>query len=242
MIARLWGTICDAWEMFHCPRLDVHLRIGAAKENDPFYAHTVQAFYKETHQSHGKMPLLRRWRYGVATCVLPPSNDKYFGNIEASGRRNVRKALRSGAVFRKIDFNNHLAEISEIRTSTDERQGALTEDLLSGVVESSHNPPSLANVHDYPFFGVFAGEKLVAYAQCLVAGDVCMLEHILGHYDYLGDGVVPLLVTGIAEHCYKTYPRIKFYTYGTFFGASLSMRRFKKKFGFLPHTVTWILE
>ena len=213
--------------------------VSETEGNDPFYRRAVENFYRETRRRHAKMPLVRRLRYGVAMCALPGTFDEYMGIIEASGRRNVKKAKRLGYRFEVIDFNAHLDDIAAIRTSTTVRQGRVSDELLSGRVEPCRNPPSRSRIHDYVYFGVLKERRLVAYAQCFIVGEACLLEHILGHYELLSDGIVPLLVTGIAHHCLGTYPQVKYYVYGTFFGATPTLRRFKKKFAFLPHTVKW---
>src|SRR5262249_38502859 len=51
-----------------------------------------------------------------------------------------------------------------------------------------------------------------------------------------------LLILEVAREIYASYPTVKYYAYGTYFGASESMRRFKRKFLFYPHRVTWKLE
>ena len=89
--------------------------------------------------------------------------------------------------------------------------------------------------------GVLRDGVLYAYAACLIAGELCAIEQIFGDADRQSDGVVPMLITGIAETLYREHPRVKYYTYDTFFGAGVSLRRFKKKFKFLPHVVQWEL-
>ncbi len=68
-----------------------------------------------------------------------------------------------------------------------------------------------------------------------------MVEQIYGHAKYQADGVVPLLIIGMAQDIMENHERVKFYGYGSFYGAGITMRRFKRKFGFLPKRVTWRL-
>ena len=104
-------------------------------------------------------------------------------------------------------------------------------------------PKSISDIHDYPYFGIFnADNKLVAYASGIVAGELMEVEHIYGHSDFQSDGVVPMLYISIAGYVMEKFPRVKYYCYGTFFGASPSLQRFKKKFKFLPHRVSWVLK
>jgi RimJ/RimL family protein N-acetyltransferase len=46
----------------------------------------------------------------------------------------------------------------------------------------------------------------------------------------------------IAEDLYASYPSVKYYAYGTYFGARAPMRKFKRKFQFFPYHVHWILQ
>jgi hypothetical protein len=222
------------------PRVSIDLMHGKTADNDPFYGRTVKKFYGEAHARHRKFPLIRTMEWGVALCRLPSSFDEYFMCIEAAGRRNYKKAKRNGYLFEKIDFNRHLDDIGEIRRSATHRQGEIPEELL-GEVKPCENPVSKDRTHDYPYFGVLKDGKLSAYAGCLIAGELCMIEHIYGHADKMSDGVVPMLIVGMAGYVMENHPDVKYYGYGTYFGASESMRRFKRKFKFLPCRVSWVL-
>ena len=234
-----WGR--DFSEMRRLPSLQINLMRPAALENHPFYLGLVDEFYRSSYKRHPRFPLMRQFTVGVATCVLQATFDEYFSAIEASARRNVKKARRLGYEFRPIDFNSCLSDVAEIRRSTDTRQGRVSEEFLSADVKPTHNPTSTNPIHCYPYFGVVRDGKLLAYAGCFICGEVCLLEHIYGHAEHHSDGVVPLLITGIAEMLVAQHPVVKYYCYGTFFGARQPMRRFKRKFSFHPHRVTWRL-
>lgn len=224
------------------PQLTIDLMHSQTARNHAFFARVVLDFYHETQRRHRKLPLIRQMEWGVAVCVLPGSFSEYFMAIEAAGRRNYKKAQRSGYTCRRINYNNHLPDIREIRCSTPVRQGALPQSFLLEEVRHCENPSSLTTCHDYPYFGVFKDARLVAYAGGMVAGEVFCLEHIYGHAAFHADGVVPMLLVGMAECLYSSYPQVRYYTYGTFYGAGQSMQRFKKKFLFLPCRVTWVLD
>jgi hypothetical protein len=185
--------------------------------------------------------LFRRLSHGVAVCVLPRQFDSYFMTIDGSARRNYKKAQRGGYEFSRIDYNSFLDDITAIRRSTDRRQGKLPEEFLSQPARPVTDPPSRSPSHDYPYFGVRREGKLYSYAGCLVAGELCMLQHIFGHAAFQSDGIVPLLIVSIAKYLLAHHPEVKYYAYGTFFGAGETMRRFKTKFAFVPHRVTWQL-
>jgi hypothetical protein len=239
-LGRLWRQVSEFRQM---PRVSVDLMLAATANNDRFYHNLVQQHFVEARKRHPRLLLVPQMVYGVALCPLPPKFDDYYMRIEASARRNHKKACREGCSVRRIQFNEHLDEIREIRRSADVRQGRLMpEEYRSGVVMPCTDPPSRTNLHDFPFFGVFFGEKLIGYAGCLVAGEICIIQHILGHADHLTVGVVPLLIIGIAQHLYEQFPSVRYYAYGTYFGAGETMRRFKRKFGFQPHRVDWMLD
>ena len=226
----------------HMPRITIDLMRDRTSGNDPFYNRLVFEFYVAARRRHCKLPLIRAFEWGVAACILPKTFDDYFMAIEAAARRNYKKALRSGYVFRNINYNDHLVDIKAIRCSTPVRQGALPKTFLEAEIRSCANPVSLSSLHDYPYFGVFKDTQLVAYGGGMVAGEVFCLEHIYGHAAFHKDGVVPMLIIGISEHLYQKHPAVRYFIYGTFFGAGSSMQRFKKKFMFFPHKVSWMLS
>ncbi len=103
------------------------------------------------------------------------------------------------------------------------------------------DPPSRNNVHDYVYYGVMKSGKLYAYSSALISGEGMIMTIIFGHAGYLTDGIVPLLLSGMAADAYARFPRVKYFVYDMYFGGSEGFRRFKRKFRFEPHTVTWKL-
>lgn len=227
--------------MFTAAKVTVNLMHGEVAEHDAFYARVTTEFYRDAMRRHPKLPLIRRLQYGVALCELPARFEDYFMMVEAAARRNFKKAQRNGYAVQKINFNEHLGDIAAIRASAEVRQGGMPPDYLAGSVQPCANPDPRTHTHDYPYFGVVKEGKLVAYAGVLIAGQVAMIEHILGHAAYQSDGVVPMLIIGTAEALMSRYPSIKYYGYGSYFGAGETMRRFKRKFCFTPHRVKWVL-
>ena len=231
----------DLRTMTRMPLVTVNLMLEETKGNDPFFERVVRDFYAETRQRNRRFPLIRRWQYGVALCELPASFDEYFMLIEAAARRNYKKAKRNGYAFARIDPNDYLDDIAAIWQSAEVRQGRMPAHFVEGRVRPYTNPPSRSNVHDYPYFGVVKAGRLVAYAGNLVGGELFMIEQIFGHAAHQADGVVPMLIIGMAGYMLENHPRVRYYGYEMYFGSSPTMRRFKKKFKFLPHTVRWVL-
>ncbi len=231
----------DTVKIVTAPEVTVNLMHRNVEGKDDFYSRVTAEFYREATRRHPKFPLIRRLQFGVALCVLPPCFDDYFMRVEAAARRNFKKAGRAGYGVQPIDFNRYLDDIGSIRASAVVRQGAMPSGYLGGSVRSCPNPPPLTPTHAYPYFGVVKEGKLVAYAGVLIAGEMAMIEHILGHADYQADGVVPMLIIDMANHLMSHYPSVKFYGYGGYFGAGETMRRFKRKFCFTPHRVKWLM-
>lgn len=227
--------------MASLPQAIVNLDLAGAELNDPFFVKVVKDFHGDTLKRHPKMPLLRQFRLGVALCPLPREFSEYFNAVDASARRNYKKAKRLGYEFSLIDYNQHLDDIKEIRASAPVRQGKVDKELLMGPVTEVHNPKSKDPAHDYPIFGITKDKKLVAQASCLVAGELAMIQHILGHADYQSDGIVPFMILSMVAHIMEKHPKVRFFGYGTYYGALPKMQRFKAKFNLLPHRVKWIL-
>jgi hypothetical protein len=232
----------DVREARQMPVLTINLMLKRTVDNDPFWARITKEWYQDATRPHPRFRAIRNLEWGCAVCILPRANDDYFMHIEAAARRNAKKALRSGYSVSLIDKNENLDGIREIWQSTDVRQGKMPESYLRGEVETDKTPRSRNPYHAYPCFGVHQDGKLVAYSSCFVAGELCSLEHILGHADYQSDGIVPLMLTGIAQELYAKHPAVRYFMYGTYFGAAPKLRRFKKKFRFFPHRVLWKLD
>lgn len=237
---RLMHKISELHKILKNPQVTIYLLEKDSLNNDLFYQRITKDFYDSTCRRHSRFPIVRNLQYGVAICQLPKSFDEYWMMIEASVRRNCKKATRLLYRFEKINYNDHLKAIAQIQLSTDYRQGKKVPDHW-GEVKPCTDPPSSNSVHDYVWYGIIGEEGLVAYASCFICGQIGMVEHILGHDKYISDGIVPLLITGMAKDIIAKYTNVKYYAYGTFWGAEESMRRFKKKFKFMPHKVRWEL-
>jgi len=234
-------TLDDLRSIRSLPKVAVDLMLRETAGNDPFFEKITREFYRSSRRRHPKLPVIGVLTHGVALCPLPDSFDDYFMLIEAAGRRNVKKATRNGYAFERIDYNAFLEDIGEIRRSTDKRQGQLSETFLTAEVSRCENPESNSPTHDYPYLGVLKDGKLYAYMGVLIAGELAIIEHIYGHAGFQSDGVVPKMIVETARHLMKHHPHVKYYGYGSYFGASETLRRFKRKFKFLPHCVKWVL-
>jgi hypothetical protein len=230
-------------EFRQMPSASIDLMYRDCQSNAEFYRTMVLDHYRQARRRHPRYLFVRRLEYGVALCRLPQTFDEYFMCIDGSARRNYKKAVREGCDFRPIEFNDHLEEICAIRQSSEVRQGrAVPREFLEGIIRPCNDPPSTSSLHGYRYFGVFLNDQLIAYAGCMIAGEICCLEQIWGHADQLALGAVPYLIIGIAERIYQSHSQVRYYAYGTYFGACETMQRFKRKLGFTPHHVQWLLD
>jgi hypothetical protein len=241
-LGHMWHWASLARELLSLPSLKINLMVSAIIAADPFFRVMTQRYYREVSRPHPKFPIVRKAQYGVAVCPLPDTPQHYLATIDPAGRRNVRKALRLGYHFSRIDYNQHLDEVTAIHQSAQLRQGRPLPDEMQAPAKPICDPPAQSPTHDFPYFGVIGPDgRLVAYAGCLIAGELCSIERVFGHSSHLSDGIVPLLIVSIAEHTMRHHPQVRYYTYGTYYGASENLRRFKRKFGFTPHKVNWKL-
>lgn len=231
-----------ARELIGLPHVRIDLRLRDTVGNDPFFHAITKEFYRTASARHPKFPLARRMEYGVALCDLrPPSGQTYTDRLESAARRNLKKAIRLGYSFEVLDYNTELEAITSIHRSQPVRQGRPMPQFLLAHANPHHDPPSRHAAHAYPYYGIFKDEELVAYASCLVAGELCAVERLYGHADHLANGVVPLLLASIAEQMHRDHPQVRYHIYDTYYGASETLQRFKRKFLFLPHRVEWLL-
>lgn len=243
MLEGLKNALRLVGEVRSLPRVTINLDLPGASGNDPFFQKITERFFQTARRRHPKFPLIRKMEYGFAVCDLGEVSKKYSERLDSAARRNLKKAARLGYRFERIDYNRHLDAVTKIHQSAKIRQGKeMPSYLVSGNAGPHSDPPSRDHRHDYPYFGVFKEDVLVAYASCFVAGELCALETIYGHADHLADGVVPLLIASIGDKLPQDHPDVRFYAYDTYYGASDSMKRFKRKFLFMPHRVSWILS
>jgi hypothetical protein len=229
-------------EIRQLPTIPINLRMSDTRANAPFFREITLEFFRDATRRLPIFPLVGQMEYGVAVCDLRADEKAYSLRLDSAARRNLKKAARLGYSFERIDYNAHLEDVTRIHRSASVRQGRdMPAELLLQDAAAHNNPESTSPLHDYPYFGVFKENRLVAYASCLIAGELCGIDTIYGHADFLSDGVVPLLFASIGEYLPAHHPSVRFYCYGTYYGGSETMKRFKRKFLFIPHRVQWVL-
>lgn len=241
-MSRIADFFADVRAARTLPCVSISLMTARTAGNHPFFERMVRDFYREATRRHPRFPLIRNLQYGVALFQLPDEPADYFESLEGPARRNVRKAERLGYTFSRIDFNQRRKEIVAIIRSTPVRQGPMARELMTGEIGPVSDPPSRSTEHDYIYVGVSKGGELRAYAGCMVAGELFAITDLYGHHAYQPDGVVPLLLVELVKYARASHPQTRYCMYDKYFGASTTLRRFKRKFGFLPHKVNWRLD
>ena len=172
----------------------------------------------------------------------------HFNNFEAyiksiNGKNSAayysRKAAKRNYTFVKINRNDYIDDIYEINTSTEQRQG---KPMGEGYLQKVNSYKNEAN---YRYFGVVNSEnRLVAYCNIAFYGEFALIVTLLGHKNYLNDGIMYLMIVEFNKIMFEEYKQkgYKYIMYDTFFGASEGLKRFKKRLKYQPYKVKWQWE
>ncbi len=202
--------------------------------------------YKRTYSYFTKLHRLKLFRnktLGVALIDLNDYEDfeAYYKKVNGknSAAYYARKATRGGDVFDIIDRNDFIDDIYEINTSAKERQGkAMSESYLKKV-------DSYTDEENYQYFGVLNSDgKLLSYCNVGFYGEFAIVVTLLGHKNFLNDGVMYLMMLELNKLMFNKYREkgYKYIMYDTFFGASEGLKKFKEKLGYKPYKVKWLWE
>lgn len=156
-------------------------------------------------------------------------------------RENANRATRLGYEHRIIDRADWEDDLFALRSSKRIRQGRpMPRAYLERESYSSDLPLADCPRHRAVVHGIVSSQgRLVAYCQIVQCGEVARFNTILGHWDYLDDRVVWLLVREAIEwHRFNDEARFALYlTHESGHGDGL--RYFKERFGFRPVHVEW---
>ena len=194
--------------------------------------------FNSFQRRHSRFPLIRRKTIGIGLIDLSLfSNGKdYISSVNGknSAAYFSRKSQRAGFQFKLINPNNFIDSIQKIHFSAKTRQGK--------EIEASY----LNKIEKYPiddrnsYFGIFRGDLLVAYLWAIKSSELIMINRIMGHSDFLKDGIMYQLLTEFITHTIdKEKTETKFVMYDTMLGASDGLRLFKERCGFRPYRVNW---
>ncbi|RQR51894.1 hypothetical protein DIE21_14070 [Burkholderia sp. Bp9140] len=163
--------------------------------------------------------------------AIPKSHADYLKFIGDSSRNMIRKAGRHGYEYKAANPDDYPDDILEIRTSTEIRQGKKIPAYFY------QRPQSILLKHACPrhreiFFGAFFEGRIRAYITMFCYGEILQINHILGHRDHLGSGVMNLLMSEAVREIIETMPWVRGinYLYQGNVGAGLNV--FKTGLGF----------
>ncbi len=176
--------------------------------------------------------------YNWPMSVLPLERDaeEWLARL-GTARKRATFARYRGYGFRPFERSDHQASVNVINRSMPVRQGRPMGD--SYMREQVFGPVGepVCERHRVSQYGVFNRDGLLrAYAVVHRSGELALVSQILGHGDYLEDGIMHLLLveTYAAEQLdggYLVYNRHDSGTEG--------LRQFKEWFRFSPMRVEW---
>lgn len=173
-------------------------------------------------------PGLTLLRHPLALLPLPSGHDAYLAGVGPKTRNVIRKAAKSGYVYREFAWNDHLDEIYEINTSTGTRQGEPMQGWYREPVEPREESPRRK------YYGAFREDRLRGYLHLVLAGDLGFFRHFIGHADDLAHGLMNGLISWTVER-YAGDPAVAWLKYGAFATGAEGMSAFKRHAGFEPY-------
>ena len=237
MIGKFKNFIIKIKEISQLPQVGISF-IKYTKESRKKYEETYNYFTKPH-----RLKLFKNKTLGVALINLGEfqNYDEYYKSINGknSAAYYARKALKRDYEFVEIDRNNYIDDIYEVNTSSSIRQGRKMSDGY--LVKTDF----YSNEKNYRYFGVLdSKKKLVAYCNIGFYGEFALVVTLLGHKQYLNDGVMYLMMVELNKLLFTEYKQqgYNFVMYDTFFGASDGLKKFKSKLGYKAYKVKWKWE
>ena len=161
--------------------------------------------------------------------------DDFFKTRINSKRRNqYRKAIKEGYYTRVVEpeeRNRRREELYSINTSTDERQGKMSEEY-SLYPEEVHKYE--CEYHFHKTYGVFTSDnKWIGYMYPRYCGAIVRTFRILGHAKYFGNiNFMLLLVFDFIKDLYINSPNVHYYMYHVMSSGNEGLQKWKKDAGF----------
>ena len=193
--------------------------------------------YKSFTKPHPTYKIIPNKAIGVALIELPSQFESYLTGSRMENMRYTRKrAQKLGYVFKRARSMDHRDDILLINRSAEVRSdGEMHPDYLDAqkVDEYLTRNPDLYGIFDKI-------NHLRAYIYVILLGEVCLISRILGHKQFMRDGIMYLLISELVRELVTSYPKIKYLMFDTLLGASPGLRFFKERSGFTPFRVKWI--
>jgi hypothetical protein len=181
----------------------------------------------------------------VALLAIPDDVEKDWLHLPSSRwlRKKVQRARNLGYEFAPIEHDDYLDDIYAINTSKSERQGkpmtASYRVRPSPIGRSKEQP---CPRHRSGYFGVLRDGRLYAYLGARQVGELTATPTLLGHGDYLDDGIMALLLYETAAWHRRVCGSSYVWYYYYYSSGTDGMRFFKEKMGYRPYRVRWELS
>lgn len=184
------------------------------------------------------LDVLDNGRYVECSVMKLPGTIGEWKSEHRTARKRAMRAERLGYRFAIVRRHEHADDIWSINLSSPERQGR---PMSAGYHERPSETPLPAYAcgrHGIHTYGVLSTSgRLVAYLWMYRAGELALVSSILGHADFLDDGIMYLLFQGAVEqeisygHGSVVYNRHDSGTDG--------LRFFKERCGLTERRVSW---
>jgi hypothetical protein len=202
----------------------------------------AQGVHADFTRPHPRYKIIGRKVLGVALVRVPSQFEKYLkGKDQQALRTNRKKAIRNGFTFITFDPLEHIDEILAINTSSEVRAGRpmdapyLDAELVRAYFSDKRSVYGICDQTG----------KIQAYCYAPVCGETAILFRLLGCADLLSEGIMYLMISEIIREMSERQNaagRPLWVMYDTFFGAAPGLRYSKRRMGFRPYKVKWILD
>jgi len=187
---------------------------------------------------------------------------EWISSLTTLSKRQFKKSEREGYLFESYNIKNHTLDIFEINNSKEVRSGgSIRSNLTRSIEEMGGLPTALAPVpklacprHWRQTFGVFMpvegykqgelelGKKMIAYISVVRRGDFALFAQIMGHGDYLSQGVVDFVTQKLVEaSLFEEWGKqsgLRYIMYGGAQNGGEGLYNFKRRSGFKPYIVS----
>jgi hypothetical protein len=216
-------------EMRRLPRVTIRMSGGTE----------ARRLYRSFTRRHPRYWVVPSKSWGVGLLKLPEQFSEYARGREMQAvRTNRSKAVASGFRVEKVPAVEYAADVYDVNESMSERQGRVMEDSY---LDRARVQAYCERTGD--LYGVLNRDgRLRAYTQVVVAGEVALLNRLLGHGDDLDKGIMYLCLTEIVRtmcEARRDSGLPLWLMYDTFIGAEPGLRYFKERLGFKPYKVNW---
>ncbi len=193
--------------------------------------------YRDVTHRHPKLKI-RMGGLGASLVRLTGWRGGYLtGAAFADARRKARRAEKAGYTVRRIRASAYRDEILEIHRSAPRRQGA----PMLAYTQTEEGVTAM--VGDRVGNGVFDRDgQLRGYMLWIDAGELIMLRGLMGHAEFLRDGIMYLLFCETIRQAIEAADAgsgAKWLQYTFHHRQGDGMRRFKHEVGFRPYNVAW---